>query len=629
MTLRLIQYMTLFSLVAACSHPLEIVGEGDITSSNGVHNCLLEQQPCENYVAGDYDVTYMAQPRSGSSFVAWEGCGTQFPDCSFNIPAAIVDQLWSQTAPPLRAVFSLKDHGLTPSPYTVLQQVWAPKVPSQAVRDAITNQTFTVYDFDQYAINGLGAVLETGIPWIEHTELAPGFPGQGELRQSLAYIWVVADPQIIDEESPIRLDKYANDYRPHGQLTPHLFESHVRTARRISDLSNRPFDFSIIAGDLTDTSQKNELQWLITALNGGIVNPDSGIDDDPLPGPNNDYNDPFLSIGIQSPWYAALGNHDVLHLGGFGVIDETLRAGALGESLFTGTLLSSIFAGSVAGDTIDHQLILSPEVFIPPDVNRLPLYQVEVIQALHDAGGNPVGHGFTQSDVDNNKGYYSTYPLPGKPLRMVVLDSTNADNGTIGIAHLGSMDAVQFSWLQQELTSAATLEELVIVVSHHRLSNFHNQSEIPAANIQTLLSNSENVILHLTGHGHGDRKALKASSGSNGYWELMTASTIDFPLQSRALELVDEGNGYLSIYVTNFDHNAEEGTLASEARQLAAGRKVFGTNGTYRDIAALWAVDSQAQNLLLRVALPADVGLNLQNYSWPTMIESVETLNNF
>lgn len=626
---RLIQIVTILSLMAACSHPLEIVGEGDITSSTGSNECLLEQQPCENYVTGDYKVTYSARPRSGWSFVAWEGCGGQHPDCFFDIPGEIVNQFWFQTAPALRAIFSQKDSGLTEAPYTALQQVWAPKEPSQAVRDAITNQTFTVYDHSEYEANGLGAVLEPGVPWIEHVDLAPGFPGEGEHRRSLAYIWVVADPQLIDEESPIRLDGYANDYRPHGQLTPHLFEAHVRTARRISELSGRPFDFTVIAGDLTDTSQKNELEWLITTLNGGLIDPDSGADDDPVPGPNNDYNDPFVSIGIDSPWYAALGNHDVLHVGGFGLINDTLRSGAIGNHLFTDSLLSGIWAGCVAGDTLDHQLILSPDVIFPADSNRLPLYQAEVIQALHDAGGNPVGHGFVESDVENNKGYYSTYPVPNKPIKMIVLDSTNADNATLGIAHLGSMDTVQFNWLQQELTSAATNNELVIVVSHHRLGDFHNQSEVPAAAIKTLLTNSSNVILHLTGHGHGDRKALQTSNGSNGYWELMTASTVDFPLQSRALELVDEGNGYLSIYVTNFDHNSQEDTFAGKARQLAAGRKVFGKNGTYRNIAALWATEIQAQNLLLRVQLPDNISHHLEQYSWFTTIESLETLNNF
>ena len=132
--------------------------------------------------------------------------------------------------------------------------MWAPKEPSQAVRDWITNKTFTAYDFDQYASNGLGAELAAGIPWVEHSALAQNFPGEGEERHSLAYVWVVADPQLIDEDSPIRLDGYANNYRPHGPLIGQVFEAHVRTARCISDLSSRPFDFTIDATDAQNSA---------------------------------------------------------------------------------------------------------------------------------------------------------------------------------------------------------------------------------------------------------------------------------------------------------------------------------------------------------------------------------------
>lgn len=93
-------------LITACSHPLEIVGEGDIISSNGKYNCLLEEQPCSNLVAGDYAVTYTGEPRDGWHFVGWEGCGDQFPDCSFNVPGSTVGQYWGHTAPPLRATFA-------------------------------------------------------------------------------------------------------------------------------------------------------------------------------------------------------------------------------------------------------------------------------------------------------------------------------------------------------------------------------------------------------------------------------------------------------------------------------------------------------------------------------------------
>jgi 3',5'-cyclic AMP phosphodiesterase CpdA len=525
---------------------------------------------------------------------------------------------------------SVPEYGLTEKPYTALQQVWVPKEPAPGVRQLMDDGTFTVYQHSRYLESGLGASLEDGFPWIEHLELARGFPGQGLARKSLAYFLVMADPQIIDEESPIRMDGYAKVYRPGGQLTPQVFEAHVRTARRISDSSSRPFDFAIIAGDLTDTSQKNELNWMITALNGGVIDPDSGRDDDPNPGPGNDYNDPFLSIGLNSPWYAALGNHDVLHVGGFGLIDDTLREAAQSDHLFTGSPLSRIWGGYVAGDTPDHKVILDASIITPADPERLPLNETEFLQALHDAGGSPSGHGFSQSDVSAKKGYYSVYPVPGKPIRMIVLDSTDAAEQSLGIAQLGSMDQTQFSWLHEELVNAAGNQELVIVVSHHRLQDFHDQSEVPAEMIKNLLLSSNNVILHLTGHGHTDSKTLQSSSGEGGYWELMTASTIDFPLQSRVMELVDEGNGYLSIYVTNFDHNSDETTLAFKARQLAAGKLAFGTTDFNGDTVAFWAEEVQSQNLLLRVALPDGVSSNLAVVAdWPETIESIQTLLRF
>lgn len=92
-------------MLAACYHPLEIEGEGDIVSSTGTHDCALEQQPCDNLVTGDYNVTYTAVPREGWKFVAWDRCGKQFPTCTFNIPASVVQQAGSTVIPSLKAVF--------------------------------------------------------------------------------------------------------------------------------------------------------------------------------------------------------------------------------------------------------------------------------------------------------------------------------------------------------------------------------------------------------------------------------------------------------------------------------------------------------------------------------------------
>ena len=95
----------LLLLAAGCYHPQEIVGEGDIISSNGEHDCLLEQAPCTNLVEGDYMLTYTAVPRPGWRFSHWENCGEKYPQCTYNITAAQVTQFAGLTVPPLRAVF--------------------------------------------------------------------------------------------------------------------------------------------------------------------------------------------------------------------------------------------------------------------------------------------------------------------------------------------------------------------------------------------------------------------------------------------------------------------------------------------------------------------------------------------
>ena len=98
--------LILLIFVTACSHPQEIAGAGDIISSTGKNNCLWEDQPCANYVTGDYNVTYTALPKEGWVFSEWQGCGDQWPDCAFNVPSRTVDLLWGKTAPALTAVFT-------------------------------------------------------------------------------------------------------------------------------------------------------------------------------------------------------------------------------------------------------------------------------------------------------------------------------------------------------------------------------------------------------------------------------------------------------------------------------------------------------------------------------------------
>jgi 3',5'-cyclic AMP phosphodiesterase CpdA len=509
-------------------------------------------------------------------------------------------------------------YGLSDGAYTTLQAVWEPLPPSADTLARIDAGELDVTDIDAFDDAGLGVRLADGNPWIEHTELAPDFV-EGTDRRSIAWFWQAADPQLIDEESPIRFEAFEALYRPQGHLTTQVFEAHVRSAQRISDLGSRQFDFALLAGDLTDGSQANELGWVIAAMNGGVIDPDSGIDDDPLAGPGNDFNDPFEAEGLAVPWYPAIGNHETQYNGGFGVVDTTLRQASVGSAVYD----SGLFANGYR----DGAVLTAPvrtEGDVVPDPRRLVLGLQQVLRTLFLAGGQPIGHGLSSADIDAGIGYYSAHPTDG-PIRLIVLNTVNTLGG-LGLGEAGVLDQVQFDWLNGELADADAANEVVIVMSHHQAADILVTSEVSGDDLVAALTATPGVVLHVTGHGHTNEATVLASS-DNGYWELMLASTVDFPMQSRCIELVWEGNGYLSIYATNLGHNSPEQSLAHRGRQLAAAKRVFGSVLSTGDVMAFWDEDVAAQNLLLRVPLSAGVEAALAQHQWPAVIESETTLS--
>jgi hypothetical protein len=104
----------LIGLVYGCSHPIEIVGEGDVLSATGTRNCYYEDflagaENCsKNLIVHEYLETYYAVPREGWEFDKWLNYCTNSnsDECAFNIPANVVKNSWGATVPPLVAVFA-------------------------------------------------------------------------------------------------------------------------------------------------------------------------------------------------------------------------------------------------------------------------------------------------------------------------------------------------------------------------------------------------------------------------------------------------------------------------------------------------------------------------------------------
>jgi hypothetical protein len=97
----------LLVLGGGCTHPIDIVGEGDIRSSSGSRDCLLEDLPCKAVAVSEYIETYIPQPGFGYSFVGWDNCLSQDGDnCVFNVAATTVQQNWFKTMPALVAKFA-------------------------------------------------------------------------------------------------------------------------------------------------------------------------------------------------------------------------------------------------------------------------------------------------------------------------------------------------------------------------------------------------------------------------------------------------------------------------------------------------------------------------------------------
>jgi 3',5'-cyclic AMP phosphodiesterase CpdA len=253
--------------------------------------------------------------------------------------------------------------------------------------------------------------------------------------------------------------------------------------------------------------------------------------------------------------------------------------------------------------------------------------------------GTPVGHGFANRPpeaIANHDGYYAFSPRKG--LRFVVLDTITDECGTI-VCSEGTVDDTQFRWLEREIGAAAAAGQYVLVFSHHTLRTIRFASTDPSEHplhtgervdrrnpanptgvsegptLEELYCQHPNVLAHVDGHEHAnavERHGCASDDpptpGTNPYfWEIGTAAHIDWPQQSRMIELVKH-RGKLWFVLTMVDHAGPPNPGSGPAPSGPVGLASVGREIAYNDYQGDRAARGRRQdrNVILPTDRPAD-----------------------
>ena len=307
---------------------------------------------------------------------------------------------------------------------------------------------------------------------------------------------------------------------------------------------------------------------------------------------------PFCATGLNIPWYTCNGNHDSNKEGNFSLgfyqiltLFNQIATGDipdLGSKLvdFMTPVQAMLFAKALTLQDAKGVLeIINKSVLreVPESEKRLQYTSADFINAHFNTtlSPGPIGHGFGERNIKDNVLYY-TFKISDK-ITGIMLDMCNKSGNLedFSLAPNGSIGRIQISWLEEELrkrhstyynnqnqlVKTENKDELIILFGHHTIETLNNNATSPTTfdndpqrilgpEFVKVIHRYDNVLCFINGHEH--RNFIKPypdlSGKTKGFWEINTASHIDFPQQSRIIEIAENNDDTISIFSTIIDH---------------------------------------------------------------------------
>ncbi len=449
--------------------------------------------------------------------------------------------------------------------------------------------------------------------------------------------------------------------RPHEALTAHAVEATVRTVNALEGgpVSGAPLQLAVTTGDAIDNAQWNEVQNFLRLFDGGLVRPGSGGPEyegvQSLDWPDDIFWKPdgaapsgpdvfrqwfgfpehpgllqraladFTATGLDVPWLACFGNHEALNQG-VGIVTAALAAALVGDRK------PLRLQPGFDPDQALESFTLRPEVFMAGDLravsadpDRRAVTRREFVQAHFLPGTRPYGHGFEERNRLDGTAYY-VHDLPG--LRLVALDTTCLAGGADGC-----LDEDQAAWLEDRLAEAhgqfrsrdgtvvrtGNDDRLVVLFSHHGVDTLAGAPAhagpdgarlLGAPELLRLVHRFDNVVLWLNGHTHTNTVCARRhpQDPARGFWEVTTCAVVDWPCQTRVVELLDNADGTLSIVCTMLDHDSPTSVSGPAAQftgaDIAGLHRELAGNVPYAGFDSLRSGTPADRNVELRLAAP-------------------------